>query len=120
MSDLPISLHEAQMEIVKLRGELKATNDIMLMGMSRLGESILAQDALRKRVEAADALLSRLSRYIPTDTIACNGDKCREEWCRSCYGDEYAEGAMVEVGKDVAALANYRATATSDDKAGGA
>jgi hypothetical protein len=28
-----------------------------------------------------------------TDTIGCHGYKCRQAWCWSCNGEEYAESA---------------------------
>jgi len=31
--------------------------------------------------------------YMATDVVYCNGMKCRELHCVSCYGEEYAEEA---------------------------
>jgi len=32
--------------------------------------------------------------YMATDVVYCNGMKCREQHCVSCYGEEWAEEAV--------------------------
>lgn len=51
------------------------------------------------------AVLARVSRYLPSDTVRCRGDKCREPWCISCCGEDAAEAYMEVVRADAAALA---------------
>ena len=51
------------------------------------------------------AVLARVSRYLPSDTVRCRGDKCREPWCISCCGEEAAEAYMEVVRADAAVLA---------------
>lgn len=40
--------------------------------------------------EAREAL-GKAEAYIPTETVECHGDKCRQLWCVSCFGEEEAE-----------------------------
>jgi len=44
----------------------------------------------------AEALRETL-RYLPSGIVFCHGDKCRESWCESCFGEDYAEEAMEKV-----------------------
>lgn len=37
--------------------------------------------------------LKLLMPLVVTDAFGCNGDKCRQAWCWSCNGEEYAESA---------------------------
>lgn len=52
------------------------------------------------------AALEKMGSYFPHSIVECRGDKCREPWCASCYGEEAAEEAMARVAADIAA---YRA-----------
>lgn len=54
---------------------------------------IYAREAERAEAllaEAVEALKGALM-YFPQDTVECRGDKCREPWCVSCFGQEAAE-----------------------------
>ncbi len=67
------------------------------------GENIWHEDKRCHRVmndarliASAPELLEILRNILPfvaTQAIGCHGDKCREEWCFSCNGEEDAEAA---------------------------
>jgi hypothetical protein len=58
------------------------------------------------REKALEAALRDALQYFPTGIVECRGDKCREPWCASCYGDEAAEAGLA-----VAKAAFAKATA---------
>ena len=33
-------------------------------------------------------LLKSIINYIPLSSVSCNGNKCRELWCESCFCEE--------------------------------
>lgn len=41
-------------------------------------------------IEALRYALTNLLPYVATQPVGCKGDKCREPWCYSCYGEERA------------------------------
>ncbi|MCU0801595.1 MAG: hypothetical protein MUD11_07440 [Rhodobacteraceae bacterium] len=51
---------------------------------------------IEELVGAAETLL----RYIPDGVVECRGDKCREPWCASCFGWDYADAHMEKVYAD--------------------
>lgn len=59
-------------------------------------------------VEALESIM----RYIPLDVVHCRGDKCREPWCASCFGDEDAEFYLITAARHLknakSALATHR------------
>lgn len=59
-------------------------------------------------VEALEGILP----YVVDEPWECRGDKCRELWCISCYGDEEAcesaAKAKQAIHKAVSALAAHR------------
>jgi hypothetical protein len=64
---------------------------------------------MNDREKALEAALRDALRYFPTGTVRCRGDKCRDPWCESCYGEDAAEAwltkAQSEFAKVRAALA---------------
>ena len=69
----------------------------------------LAAEVIRLR-EA----LRELGRWTPSEVLPnCDGNKCREQWCAGCYGDQYAEEAIASVRKADAAA---RALLTEHDE----
>ena len=55
---------------------------------------------LQRKAKLVDELLDVLESLIfdvPTDTVRCRGDKCRELYCESCNGEEDAEIAIQEI-----------------------
>ena len=70
---------------------------------------------LQRKAKLVDELLDVLESLIfdvPTDTVRCRGDKCRELYCESCNGEEDAEIAIKEimskVGKAIKAIAKAK------------
>ena len=66
---------------------------------------------LQRKAGMVDDLVDVLESLIfdvPTDTVRCRGDKCRELYCESCNGEEDAEIAIKEimskVGKAIKAI----------------
>lgn len=47
-------------------------------------------------IAALKSIAGDLLRYVPSDVVECRGDKCREGWCVSCFGDEYAAEQLEE------------------------
>jgi hypothetical protein len=74
------------------------------------------QAALRSPAVAGlvDALKA-VAPYVVSEVLEhCNGNKCREQWCAGCMGDEHAE-ASVEKAREAssklyAALSNFHGT----------
>ena len=62
------------------------------------------------RAEAAEADAARLRealkpilRFVPQSIVECRGDKCREPWCASCYGEDAAITALDRASAEAAA-----------------
>lgn len=55
-----------------LRDELATTNEVYTLAVQQLGESIIAQDALRKRVEAATLLQEVVGHLVREDESGCS------------------------------------------------
>lgn len=55
-------------------------------------------------VERLSRMVERTARYLPDGIVRCYGDKCREPWCASCFGEEDAEEFMVKVEADRSAI----------------
>ena len=49
-------------------------------------------------------MLERAAQYLPYGIVRCYGDRCREPWCASCFGEEDAEEFMVNVKADRSAI----------------
>ena len=69
-------------------------------------EELIANACLLFAAPDMYAALEKMGSYFPHSIVECRGDKCREPWCASCYGEEEAEEAMARVAADIAA---YRA-----------
>lgn len=41
--------------------------------------------------------IKKLEQFIPCEVVECRGDKCREPWCVSCFGQENAEAFIAKV-----------------------
>jgi len=79
--------------------------EVKLVGVADV--SLEESKANARLIAAAPDLLEvakRALRYIPTDCVQCRGDKCRERWCISCYGDDTAEAAIAEAKADIDAI----------------
>ena len=66
----------------------------------------------REDVKLLVDALESIMGYIPLDVVHCRGDKCRELWCASCFGDEEAETYLVTAARHLKnakyALSTYR------------
>lgn len=61
---------------------------------------ITASTTLAQHISQQDATIARLTDaaknalpFMATQAVGCHGDKCREQWCYSCYGEEDADEA---------------------------
>jgi hypothetical protein len=73
------------------------------------------RDELRK---ANAELLEALKAVLPNvamQAVGCRGDRCREAWCWSCFGEESAE-ASAQAGCDAYAKANAAIAKTEEQK----
>lgn len=75
------------------------------------GHRTAAERAAAERERELVGLVRKLMFYIPTETLRCNGDKCRQPHCASCFGDDTANIGLQEASSDLArassALAKY-------------
>lgn len=58
------------------------------------------RDANARLIAAAPDLYAALESLLgiaPTDTVECRGDKCREPWCVSCFGEDAAQEGLAKV-----------------------
>ena len=57
-------------------------------------------EAERDRLRKA---LKPILRFVPQSIVECRGDKCREPWCASCYGEDAAITALDRASAEAAA-----------------
>jgi hypothetical protein len=54
-------------------------------------ELIAARAAMAELIAAMRGVMP----FVATQAVGCHGDKCREQWCYSCFGEEAADEAAV-------------------------
>ena len=63
----------------------------------------IAIDAVKKLYEVTeqrDELIKSLESlidWVPSETTQCRGDKCRELYCESCFGEKTAEKTIADL-----------------------
>lgn len=62
----------------------------VVMGPENVEEPFFNAHAVAATKELLEACKEALT-MIPSGFLECNGDKCRLQHCRSCYGDEAVE-----------------------------
>jgi hypothetical protein len=60
--------------------------------------------------------LENAQQYIPIDAVECRGDKCREPWCISCFGEDAAAKAIEDAGNHNRAIKEALTKAKGSEK----
>ena len=68
------------------------------------GEACATILALCDALDELRRMLERAAQYLPYGIVRCYGDRCREPWCASCFGEEDVEEFMVKVKADRSAI----------------
>ena len=69
---------------------------LLLSADARCDDLTAERDRLRKA-------LKPILRFVPQSIVECRGDKCREPWCASCYGEDAAITALDRASAEAAA-----------------
>ena len=84
--------------IRRLREEQPVTQDMESTSQCDLQDEAADRiEELEAKLAKAVAIANRRGVYVPTTAIECRGDKYRESWCASCYGDDHAEAYVRKV-----------------------
>ena len=90
--NVPAYEHEMITFATLARADLEAT----------IAEQVKQLEEMAEAIRVKDEALKKLIQHTPSQTIPCNGVKCRERWCYSCNTEEDAERAIQEVFEDCA------------------
>lgn len=87
---LELQIREAEKEQMAFLGEIQHPTLLTLfVSGPEVSLKYIRKDICDELLEA----LKDIIKYVSGDTVECRGNKCRDLWCVSCYGEEEAGGA---------------------------